>query len=170
LKSQVITNRDDLDVHIVAGVYGAKHDFQLFRDNLAAIEELVASYPGEPSHILAEKGYAGDVGSRMVVLVISHKARPGLPLVPRERRENAVLSRNRVIVENFFGRLHGKFAIMAHRWTFGERGYPAVFTFCYSLVNFDLRTQGGSPLQSRDGTFFRKLLTVLSERPEEEEA
>jgi hypothetical protein len=46
LKSQVITNRDGLAVLIVAGVPGAKHDFQLFRDNLAAVEELVASHPG----------------------------------------------------------------------------------------------------------------------------
>jgi hypothetical protein len=73
-------------------------------------------------------------------------------------------------VENFFGRPQGKFAIMTHRWTFGEPRYPAVFTVCCALVNFDLRRQGGSPPRAWDGTFFRKLLTVLSERPEEEEA
>jgi hypothetical protein len=112
LKSQVIANRNGLAVHIVAGVPGAKPDFQLFQDDLAAIEELVASHPGERSHILADKGYTGDMGSGTVVLVIPHKARPGVPLGPHERRENAVLSRNRVIVENFFGRLQGKFAIM----------------------------------------------------------
>jgi hypothetical protein len=57
LKSQVITNREGLAVHIVAGVPGAKHDFQLFQENLAAVEELVAAHPGEPTHILADKGY-----------------------------------------------------------------------------------------------------------------
>jgi hypothetical protein len=61
---EAITNRDGLAVHIVAGVPGAKHDFQLFQDNLAAIEELIVSHPRELSNILADNGYAGDVSVR----------------------------------------------------------------------------------------------------------
>jgi hypothetical protein len=87
LKSRVITNRDGLAVQIMAGAPSGKHDFQLFGDNLAAVEELVASRPGEPSHTLADKGYTRDVGSRTVVLVTPHKARPGLPFGASEARE-----------------------------------------------------------------------------------
>jgi hypothetical protein len=75
-----------------------------------------------------------------------------------------------VIVENCFGRLQGKSAVMTHRWTFGGPRYTTVLTACCALVNFDLRPRGGSPVRSGDGTLFRKLLTILSEHPEEEEA
>jgi hypothetical protein len=42
LKSQVITNREGLAVHVVVGMPGAKHDFVLFRENLRSIEEPIA--------------------------------------------------------------------------------------------------------------------------------
>jgi hypothetical protein len=48
------------------------------------------------------------VCSKTVVLTTQHKAKLG----PYERRENAALSLDRVLVENFFGRLQEKFAIM----------------------------------------------------------
>jgi hypothetical protein len=90
-----------LAVHIVTGVLGAKYDFQLFLESIIAVEELVASY-------------IGNVGTGTMVLVTPHKVLPGLPLGPRERCKNTALSRSRVITENFFSRLQGKFAIMTH--------------------------------------------------------
>jgi hypothetical protein len=142
-------------------VPGAKHDFQLFRENLAAVEELVAAHPGEPTHILADKGYVGDVGSGTVVLVTPRRARANQPLGGRERGRNAALSRSHVAVENYFGRLQGTFGILAHRWAFGEVLYPGMFRVCCALANFDLRPDGG---------FHRKLLTVRCEGLEGEQA
>jgi hypothetical protein len=40
---------------------------------------------------------------------------------------------------------------------------------CCALVSFDLRLDDGSPLRLEKVTSFRKLLMVLSERPEEKE-
>jgi hypothetical protein len=61
LKCQVITNRDGMPVHIVAEVPRAMHDLRLFRENLSGVEELVANHSGEPTDILARKGFIGDV-------------------------------------------------------------------------------------------------------------
>jgi hypothetical protein len=41
LKSQVVTNRQGLALHIVAGVLGSIHDFALFRSTATELEELV---------------------------------------------------------------------------------------------------------------------------------
>jgi hypothetical protein len=62
LKSEVITNRDGLAVHIVTGVARATHDLRLFRENLVPVVELVASHPREPTDVLADKGCFPDAG------------------------------------------------------------------------------------------------------------
>jgi hypothetical protein len=55
LKSQVVTNREGLAVHVVAGVPGVQHDLRLFRDYVREIEDLVAMHEGESCHILAAR-------------------------------------------------------------------------------------------------------------------
>jgi hypothetical protein len=57
-------------------------------------------------------------------------------------------SQKRIIIENFFGRLLGKFRILVHQWRLDERLYERLFSICCSLVNFDMRPNEGSPLRS----------------------
>jgi hypothetical protein len=112
LKSQVIISRAGVAVHIVAGVPGAKHDFQLFREHLSSLEEFIDLHRDEPCHILADKGYIGHVDSETVHLVTPHKPAAGHYLTQEQIQENYVLSQHRVLVENYFGRLSVKFHIL----------------------------------------------------------
>jgi AcrR family transcriptional regulator len=57
LKSQVVTNRQSLALHVVAGVPGSVHDIALFRSTVTELEELMASTPNEPTKTLADKEY-----------------------------------------------------------------------------------------------------------------
>jgi hypothetical protein len=59
LKSQVVTNRQGLALHVVAGVPGSVHDLAPFRSTVSELEELMARKPNEPTKIHADKGYIG---------------------------------------------------------------------------------------------------------------
>jgi hypothetical protein len=133
----------------------------LLRDYVSGIEQLVVMHEGEPCHILADKGYIGESHSDTVVLVTPHRPPPGLYLSQQQLHENQVLSRNHVLVGNFFGRLVVKLYIMVKGWAFAEDFYPAIFRICCALVNFDLRPDGGSPLRGEDGGFYRRHMTML---------
>jgi hypothetical protein len=59
LKSQVMINRGGLALHIVAGVPGAKLDFEPFQEHLSSVEELIDRHPREPCDIVADEAYTG---------------------------------------------------------------------------------------------------------------
>jgi hypothetical protein len=164
LKSQVITDRQGAAILVAAGVKGAVHDFLLFRQHVTEVEELVARHAGEPVHLLADLGYLGDPRSGSVVLVRPTRKPPRKELPPEQRRMNAAIASERVIVENFFGRLRAKFQIMDERWAMNEDFYPVVFEICCALVNFDIRSPGGSPLRAEESQFYLKALTRSIEK------
>lgn len=88
LKSQVVTNRDGLAMHVVAGVPGAKHDLALFREHAEELATLVESRPREPTAILADKGYIGYHGPPHLELVTPHKQARRRNLTKEQRSDN----------------------------------------------------------------------------------
>jgi hypothetical protein len=56
LKSQIVTDRQRLALHIVAGVPGSVHDLALFRSTVTELEELAVSKPNERIKIPADNG------------------------------------------------------------------------------------------------------------------
>jgi hypothetical protein len=169
LKSQVITTRDGVAVHVVAGVHGATHDFRVFCENLPAVEQLVAMHPGEPAEIMADMGYMGETHSPTVRLVTPHRQPPGGRLTPLETRDNHDIASNRVIVENFFGRLQGKFHLMVRRWSQRESLYPTFFRICCALTNFDIRPDGGRPLRAGGEQDYRQIMTLAVQDAREQD-
>jgi hypothetical protein len=73
LKSQVVTNRQRLALHVVAGVSGSVHDLAPFRSTVTELEELVASKPNEPTKLLADKGCIGFTDSHILQLMTLYK-------------------------------------------------------------------------------------------------
>jgi hypothetical protein len=111
----VITNRLGFAVHIVAGLPASRHDFGLFCDYLTSVEELVGPHRGERCGILADKGYVGTLASTTVKLTTPYKTPRGEYLSPEERHAIRLLSSERVVIENYFGKLSVKFQLMARR-------------------------------------------------------
>jgi hypothetical protein len=91
LKSQVITDRHGMAVHIIAGIRGAIHDVRLFRDHIEEIEEFINRHPGEPMKILGDKGYMGESGSNRVMLVVPHRAPRLRQLTQEQQIQNATI-------------------------------------------------------------------------------
>jgi hypothetical protein len=103
LKSQVITNRQGLALHVVAGVPGSVHDLALFRSIVTELEELVASKPNEPIKILADKGYIGCTDSQILQLITPYKKPRNSILGQAQLAANKKFGSARVIIENYFG-------------------------------------------------------------------
>jgi hypothetical protein len=160
LKSQVITDRQGAAVLVASGVPGAMHDMFLFREHTGELIELIHRHAGEPVTILADKGYIGNSGSPEVALVTPHRKPPLRVLTPEQQQDNAEIGSERVIIENFFGRMRTKFHITSGRWPHKEEFYPIVFEICCALVNFDIRSPGGSPLRADDGQYYLQSVSM----------
>jgi hypothetical protein len=167
LKSQVMINRGGFAVHIVAGVPGATPDLELFREHLSSVEELIDRHPREPCDILADEAYTGHVESRKIRLVTPHTPDADGHLLQWELRENQVISQNRVLIENYFGRLAMKFHILIRVWKFDEALYPRVFAICCALVNFEIAEADVPVLGVEEGDFHRKRLTLMVTKSQE---
>jgi hypothetical protein len=86
---------------------------------------------------MAEKRYLGNIGPATVHLVRPPKQSPGRYLNQEQLLENRVLARNRIVIENFFGRLTGKFDVMGRPGAFAKAVFPRVFEIRCSRVNVD---------------------------------
>jgi hypothetical protein len=164
LKSQVITNRAGLALHIVAGVPGSVHDFKIFKDNSEGLAEYIRQHHGEATKILADKGYIGPSVSPVINVFTPKKPGRNNILSQSDLTYNEGLSSARVVVENFFGRLSTKFHIMVRRWAHEDEYYPIIFEICCALTNFDLLHSRARRLTPEDGVYYRRLLSHISEK------
>jgi hypothetical protein len=103
LKSQVVTNRQGLALHVVANVPGSVHDLALFRSTVTELEEQVASKPNKPIKILADKGHIGFTDSHILQLMTPYKKPRNGVLSQVQLAANKKLGSVRVIIENYFG-------------------------------------------------------------------
>jgi hypothetical protein len=157
-------------MHVVAGVPGSTHDLALFRDTSERLAQLIAQKPHQqPRAILADKGYIGFIPTdrARLHLLTPHKKPYQGSLTAVDTRENATVSSQRVVVENFFGRLSTKFHIMVRRWGFDDEYYPIIFEICCALVNFDIQHGSGGRLTDGDGKTYAKTLTHVGEKGKE---
>jgi hypothetical protein len=69
LKSQNVTNRERIAIHVVAGVPSSVHDIKLFDENQDSLGSLIAHHPGEPRNILADKEYTREIDNPDIKLV-----------------------------------------------------------------------------------------------------
>jgi hypothetical protein len=152
-------------MHVVAGEPGATHDLKLFRAHEDELIQLLRStlHVGDPTRILADKGYIGFHDERLR-LVTPHKQPRGANLTSEQKKHNTHVAKARVVVENFFGRLSVKFHIMVSRWQFDDDFYPVVFEICCALVNFDILTGSGGALRAEDGLQYGLILTHECEK------
>jgi hypothetical protein len=88
LKSQVVTNREGIAIHVVAGVPGSVHDMRLFKDYQYHLSAFIMLPEGEPTKILADKGYIGKVDDPAITLVTPKKKSGGLPLDRMQAKYN----------------------------------------------------------------------------------
>jgi hypothetical protein len=127
---------------------GNKSDITMFRDNSEFHQAMRAKtdrdrgvlddgpmselYPDEWA-VLADKGYQG-LAEHMRCI----HPQKGSHLSADAERRNKNISTDRIIVENYFGRLCGLWRICADKYRWSEDLYDDIFHVCASLTNFHI--------------------------------
>jgi hypothetical protein len=137
---------------------------RLFKDYQHHLSALIMLHKGEPTKILADKRYIGQVNDPGITLVTPKKKSGGFPLDWMQARYKRDLISARVIIENYFGRLQAKFHIMVRRWSHDIDYYSTISEICCALVNFDLMHGSALRLNAQDGTQYQKCLTHICEK------
>ncbi|RLO00854.1 hypothetical protein DYB28_010362 [Aphanomyces astaci] len=96
--------------------------------------------------VLADKGYQGIQRDLRAVIPIKKPA--GGILTMDDIRTNDRIATDRVIVENFFGRLKTLWAICSHCYRWTRQNYDVLFQTCVAMANVNIRMH---PLRADDG-------------------
>jgi len=107
--------------------------------------------------ILADKGYQGAAEHVRVIHPKKKPANGELTIV--EKEFNRKLSSDRIIVENYFGRMCGLWGILSHKYKWNEANYDKWFATCLSLTNFHVKY---NPLRNDDGSFYTNIRARLA--------
>ena len=142
IKTQAIVSPSGLLMHHSHCVPGAQHDMSLFRDS--GLKDLIAKENQECQRtlhvnctILGDSGYQG-MAHEVLGGVTPHKKPRGGELTEQQQQENSVIGRNRIIVENWFGRHKVLWAICAGTFRQNHHLYEPVWGFCAALTNYHI--------------------------------
>ena len=103
--------------------------------------------------ILCDKGYQG-IGE--VIRAVHPKRQPPRSILSQDDLDrNKAISFDRVIVENFFGRVNMLWRIMYTKYTWSENRYDTHVKLCFALTNYHIRYQ---PLRVQDADYYRSTL------------
>lgn len=112
-------------------------------------------YPNEWA-VLADKGYQGS--HEMIRSITPYKNPRRGSLSAEEETYNKELAIDRIIVENFFGRMHSLWKIMARKYVWGEKLYDGIANLCVALTNFHIENL---PLRTMDGSWYNRYVNRL---------
>ncbi|RQM31002.1 hypothetical protein B5M09_013492 [Aphanomyces astaci] len=113
--------------------------------NVSDNDALRDNFPSQWS-VLADRGYQGI--QEYVRGFTPLKRPPHGQLTMEQERANVKLSSDRVIVENFFGRLKTLWGLASDKYTWKKDEYNMYFQTCVALTNVHIRF---NPLRNMDG-------------------
>ena len=125
-----------------------KKDYEaLISDNGPMVEQ----YPNQ-WEILADKGYPG-AGKFCRITHLKRKPQWAF-LSPGDVPRNMFISSHRILVENYFGRLCGLWAVLGSKMEVVRGHYDPAFRLCLGLTNFHKRCK---PLRDGDMALYQQL-------------
>lgn len=136
------------------------HDVHLSKSDheINVVSQLISEEEVSESSwgVLLDKAYQG-VDEEIRSLVPKKKPKNG-SLTSQERIKNREISHDRIIIENFFGRMKSLYGVMSRKWRWDESSYDIIVRLCVSLTNIHINWH---PLRADDGTFYTKCETHL---------
>jgi hypothetical protein len=101
--------------------------------------------------ILVDKGYQGLQDVIRAIHPICKK--PNARLSQADITFNRNVSTDRIIVENFFGRLCSLWEVCSRKYRWSEALYDRIFITCVALTNFHIQKH---PLRNEDVEFYKR--------------
>lgn len=169
-KTEVSVLPNGLSIGSTKAFPGSVADIEIFRANKnwhergleKRVDETAINDDGELSNsypdtwaILVDKGYTGLANTVRAIIPDKKPANGYLTTAQRTRNHN--ISSDRVIVENFFGRLC-TFNLFGSKWRWDEEKYNDFFRFGMALTNAHIIW---NPLRTTDGTLYKSLMNRL---------
>lgn len=160
-------------MRISTNLPGSRHDFDIYSANVGGWISNLKKTPEEKQRDgtnhdywqqLADKGYQGANALPNVRMATPHKAMGRKKLTAAQVAENRRIATDRIVCENFYGRLKMLWAIMRNRWRFGRARYSRTFGNCVALVNHHILI--GNPLRAEEQTWYRSHLQQLKSKAE----
>ena len=78
-----------------------------------------------------------------------------------DRNRNNKVSADRVVVENFFGRVCGMFGMFTSKYSWIPDKFDAIVDFCFSIANFHIRIH---PLREQDVGYYQNVIADVMRR------
>jgi hypothetical protein len=103
----------------------------------------------------ADKGYQGAV--ELLRAILPNK---GKELSREDTNRNKKIAKNRIVCENFYGRMKKLFKIMELKFKWDEEMYSTVFEVCAALTNYHIIKY---PLRNEDGIYYKGVLDSYAE-------
>lgn len=150
LKLQAIVNPDGICIHYDLSQTGHVHDKKVFDVssalNFVTVRKVMPNRSTTTTYLplLFDKGYTG-VNHYYPSAIVTQKKPVGGELDDEGRQFNHDVESDRVIVENYFGRMRIKWGILAAKFRSDRKLLPDVAKVCISLTNQSIRD---SPLRA----------------------
>ncbi|ETV77220.1 hypothetical protein H257_09107 [Aphanomyces astaci] len=156
-------------INCTAHYKGSVSDKAIFDDNLEfhvsalskqATEDRIADHGDEGTNqwaVIADKGYQGI--QRVVRAVLPKKKPAGGILTLDDIRSNDRIASDRVIVENFFGRMKTLWAVCGETYRWSRDNYDVLFQTCMALTNVHIRLH---PLRADDGKVYSQYINRMA--------
>jgi hypothetical protein len=124
-----VVNKADRTVICTAFSEGKKHDFRLYKDSRLRCGETIV-----------EKTDTGYVGIKNIHSnsVLPYKKSKNQPLTKEQKRENRVISRERVLNEHAIGFIK-RFRILAEKYRNRRKRFGLRFNLIAGICNFELK-------------------------------
>ena len=151
VKFQCLINPDGQAVHISQVVEGKQHDKKLFDQSgltkfLTTTKLIAGHLVSERKIILCDSGYTG-INLTHPEAIITRKRRAGEDLSAEDEEFNRILSSDRIIVENYFGRMKIVFGVMHYKFRCTITMLSDLIPMIVALTNYHIQNH---PLRRRD--------------------
>ncbi|RHY12742.1 hypothetical protein DYB25_003297 [Aphanomyces astaci] len=161
LHPYLVRNTSDIEMFKAnLGFHSAQLEKQPNDTNVSDTETLRDKFPNQWA-VLADKGYQGI--QEYIRGFTPVKRPPHGHMTMEQERANAKLSSDRVIVENFFGRLKTLWGLVSDKYTWKRDEYNMYFQTCVAFTNIHVRF---NPLRNVDGEGYNqyknRLLSIES--------
>lgn len=114
--------------------------------------------------VLLDRGYMGAL--EFLRAVLPKRKPPGGTLTASEVARNKRISQDRIIVENFYGRMKQLWGVTREVYRWNHEDYDAISDVCFALTNFHISLH---PLRQDDIDFYKRYKSMIKEEGKKQE-
>lgn len=177
LKKETLHSLNGICTSVSSYELGATHDYTIFKQNIQKFknyvkksqDELALEDNGELNEVfpfewalMMDKGYLGS--NKIIRSIHPSKKQQNKELDRDTKIRNNKIAKNRIIIENYYGRLKTLWNITSRPYKCNHDTYDDYFDICVALTNYNIIN---NPLRDNDGEIYKKILALYNKQDED---